>query len=136
MSKISGDNGTIDGQGAFWWQQFHGGKLKYTRGYLIELLHSDRIFISNLTLLNSPAWNVHPVYSRFDHFLKPNLKPSFEQFFESIAVTEIVQLCSNIIISGITILAPLRSPNTDGINPGTNAVLEIWFGNLHHSSLH
>ncbi|RZS18505.1 hypothetical protein BHM03_00050793, partial [Ensete ventricosum] len=58
------DNGTIDGQGALWWSQFHSNKLKYTRGYLIELMHSNQIFISNLTLLNSPAWNIHPVYSR------------------------------------------------------------------------
>ncbi|CAL9116698.1 probable polygalacturonase [Musa acuminata AAA Group] len=84
---ITGDNGTIDGQGASWWSQFHSNKLKYTRGYLIELMHSNQIFISNLTLLNSPAWNIHPVYS------------------------------SNIVVSGITILAPVHSPNTDGINP-------------------
>ncbi|RWW53256.1 hypothetical protein BHE74_00040263 [Ensete ventricosum] len=72
LFQIAGDNGTIDGQGAFWWSKFHGHKLKYTRGYLIELMHSDQIFISNLTLLNSPSWNIHPVYSRsvlFIYFL-------------------------------------------------------------------
>ena len=26
---------------------------------------------------------------------------------------------SNIVVQGITILAPTNSPNTDGINPGT-----------------
>lgn len=51
-------------------------------------MHSHKIQISNLTLLNSPSWNVHPVY------------------------------CSDIVIQGITILAPVTSPNTDGINPG------------------
>ncbi|CAL1398872.1 unnamed protein product [Linum trigynum] len=93
---ITGENGTIDGQGAFWWQQFHKGKLKYTRPYLIELMFSDGIQISNLTLLNSPSWNVHPVYS------------------------------SNILVKGITILAPVTSPNTDGINPDscTNTRIE------------
>ncbi|KAJ0053213.1 hypothetical protein Pint_00476 [Pistacia integerrima] len=93
---ITGDNGTIDGQGAFWWQQFHKKKLKYTRPYLIELMFSDNIQISNLTLLNSPSWNVHPVYS------------------------------STILIQGITIIAPLTSPNTDGINPDscTNTRIE------------
>ncbi|PNX99350.1 putative polygalacturonase-like protein, partial [Trifolium pratense] len=91
-----GDNGTIDGQGSFWWQQFHSKKLKYTRPYLIELMFSDNIQISNLTLLDSPSWNIHPVYS------------------------------SNIIIKGITIIAPIRSPNTDGINPDscTNTKIE------------
>ncbi|KAK1376190.1 putative polygalacturonase [Heracleum sosnowskyi] len=93
---VTGENGTIDGQGALWWQQFHRKKLKYTRPYLIEIMHSDNIQISNLTFLNSPSWNVHPVYS------------------------------SNIIIQGITILAPVTSPNTDGINPDscTNTRIE------------
>lgn len=93
---VTGDNGTIDGQGAFWWQNFHRGKLKYTRPYLIELMFSDQVQISNLTLLNSPSWNVHPVYS------------------------------SNILVQGITIIAPVKSPNTDGINPDscTNVRIE------------
>lgn len=84
---ITGENGTIDGQGELWWQQFRRGKLKYTRPYLIEMMFSDTIQISSLTLINSPSWNVHPVYS------------------------------SNILIQGITIIAPVKSPNTDGINP-------------------
>ncbi|RAL46264.1 hypothetical protein DM860_016697 [Cuscuta australis] len=93
---ITGNNGTIDGQGDVWWQQFHKKKLKYTRPYLIEIMHSHLVHISNLTLLNSPTWNVHPVY------------------------------CSNVIIQGLTILAPVTSPNTDGINPDscTNVRIE------------
>ncbi|KAL0373688.1 UNVERIFIED_CONTAM: putative polygalacturonase [Sesamum radiatum] len=93
---ITGENGTIDGQGGVWWQQFHKKKLKYTRPYLIEIMHSDNVQISNLTLLNSPSWNIHPVYS------------------------------SNVIIQGVTILAPVTSPNTDGINPDscTNTRIE------------
>lgn len=27
-------------------------------------------------------------------------------------------VCSNVIVQGLTILAPVTSPNTDGINPG------------------
>ncbi|ONI23206.1 hypothetical protein PRUPE_2G175100 [Prunus persica] len=93
---VTGDNGTIDGQGEFWWQQFHKKKLKYTRPYLIEIMFSTDIQISNLTLLDSPSWNVHPVYS------------------------------SNILVQGITIIAPITSPNTDGINPDscTNTRIE------------
>ncbi|KAL8138770.1 hypothetical protein V2J09_004771 [Rumex salicifolius] len=60
---ITGDNGTIDGQGEMWWQKFHKKELKYTRPYLIELMYSQIIQISNLTLINSPSWNVHPVYN-------------------------------------------------------------------------
>ncbi|KAF5815580.1 putative glycoside hydrolase, family 28, pectin lyase/virulence factor [Helianthus annuus] len=65
---------------------YSAGQLKYTRPYLIELVYLDGIQISNLTLIDSPSWNVHPIYS------------------------------SNIIIQGITIHAPVRSRNTDGIN--------------------
>lgn len=71
-----GENGTIDGQGDLWWQQFHKKKLKYTRPYLIEIMHSDSVQISNLTFLNSPSWNVHPVYSRSLSLCPPLLSPS------------------------------------------------------------
>ncbi|KAH9325090.1 hypothetical protein KI387_005268 [Taxus chinensis] len=92
---ITGDNGTIDGQGAIWWEKFHKKKLKYTRGYMVELIHSKDLVISNLTFQNSPAWNLHPVYS------------------------------SNILIQHVTILAPLRSPNTDGIDPDSCSYVRI-----------
>ncbi|KAI0530528.1 hypothetical protein KFK09_000072 [Dendrobium nobile] len=92
---ITGDNGTVDGQGDFWWAKFHHKQLKYTRGYLVELQHSDQIFISNLLFLNSPSWNIHPVYS------------------------------SNIVVKGITISAPVHSPNTDGINPDSCSHVRI-----------
>ncbi|GAV76122.1 Glyco_hydro_28 domain-containing protein [Cephalotus follicularis] len=93
---ITGDNGTIDGQGDSWWQKFRNGELNYTRPYLIEIMYSDDVQISNLTLVNSPSWNVHPVYSR------------------------------NVVVQGLTILAPVTSPNTDGINPDscTNTKIE------------
>ncbi|KAK1296886.1 putative polygalacturonase [Acorus calamus] len=92
---ITGDNGTVDGQGALWWQKFKKGQLKYTRGYLVELMFSNQILISNLTFINSPSWNIHPVYS------------------------------SNVVVMGITILAPLNSPNTDGINPDSCSHVRI-----------
>ncbi|KAL4592528.1 hypothetical protein LXL04_005526 [Taraxacum kok-saghyz] len=84
---VTGNNGTIDGQGQIWWDKYRGKQLTITRPYLIEIMFSKNIQISNLTLINSPSWNIHPIYS------------------------------INIIIQGITILAPTRSPNTDGINP-------------------
>eukprot|EP00253_Pinus_taeda_P011300 PITA_11300 len=92
---LTGDNGTIDGQGAFWWEKFHQNMLKNTRGYLVELMYSKDIIISNLTFLNSPSWNLHPVYS------------------------------SNILIQHVTILAPLDSPNTDGIDPDSCSDVRI-----------
>ncbi|KAI9089942.1 hypothetical protein K1719_028912 [Acacia pycnantha] len=59
-------------------------------------MYSHQVQISNLTLLNSPFWNLHPVYR------------------------------SNIIIQGLTIIAPVNSPNTDGIHPDsfTNTRIE------------
>nr|QDK56796.1 polygalacturonase [Mangifera indica] len=93
---ITGDNGTIDGQGEPWWTKFRAKELNYTRPYLIEILYSEKLQISGLTLINSPSWNIHPTY------------------------------CSNVIVQGITILAPVTSPNTDGINPDscTNTRIE------------
>ncbi|RLN17294.1 hypothetical protein C2845_PM02G18850 [Panicum miliaceum] len=85
----------IGGQGALWWSKFHKNQLKCTRGHLIEVLWSDTVFISNLTLVSSPAWNIHPVYS------------------------------SNIVMQGVTILAPTHSPNTDGINPDSCSHVRI-----------
>ncbi|CAN1139988.1 Probable polygalacturonase [Linum perenne] len=89
---ITGANGTIDGQGELWWKTYRAGELNYTRPYLIELMYSSDIQISNLTLMNSPSWNVHPVYS------------------------------SNILVKGLTILAPVTCANTDGINQVTLSV--------------
>jgi hypothetical protein len=33
--------------------------------------------------------------------------------------------CSNVVVQGLTILAPVRSPNTDGINPGKHGEIEF-----------
>ncbi|XP_050891646.1 probable polygalacturonase isoform X1 [Lathyrus oleraceus] len=92
---ITGNNGTIDGQGSSWWKKFKSDQLKLTRPYMIELMYSDQIQISHLTLINSPTWFVHPIYS------------------------------SNIIVNGLTILAPVDSPNTDGINPDSSTNVRI-----------
>ncbi|KAK9994571.1 hypothetical protein SO802_024274 [Lithocarpus litseifolius] len=96
---ITGNNGTIDGQGSTWWKKFRAGELNVTRPYMIEILYSDQIQISNLTLINSPSWFVHPIYS------------------------------SNVLVKGLTILAPVDSPNTDGVNPDscTNTHIEDCF---------
>ncbi|KAI4301596.1 hypothetical protein L6164_034858 [Bauhinia variegata] len=87
---ITGNNGTIDGQGNFWWSSFWNKTLDYTRPHLVELMNSSGVLISNLTFLNSPFWNIHPVY------------------------------CSEVTVRKVTILAPLNSPNTDGIDPDSS----------------
>ena len=65
---ITGGNGILNGQGQYWWDKFRADKLKDTRPYLIEIMYSDQVQISNLTLIDSPSWNVHPTYSRFPLF--------------------------------------------------------------------
>ncbi|ESQ45651.1 hypothetical protein EUTSA_v10011050mg [Eutrema salsugineum] len=84
---ITGNNGTINGQGQYWWDKFKKKQFNVTRPYLIELLFSKNIQISNITLIDSPSWNIHPVY------------------------------CNNVIVKSVTVLAPVTVPNTDGINP-------------------
>ncbi|KAH9548676.1 hypothetical protein CY35_11G100300 [Sphagnum magellanicum] len=93
---ITGENGTIDGQGWVWWDMLHNQTLDYTRGHLVELINSTNILISNLTFLNSPFWTLHPVY------------------------------CSNLTIRNLTIWAPGDSPNTDGVvtDSCTNVCIE------------
>jgi len=61
---IVGNNGTIDGQGEWWWEKYKAKELTETRPYLIELMYSNNVQITNLTLRDSPNWNVHPVYCR------------------------------------------------------------------------
>ncbi|KAH7516910.1 hypothetical protein FEM48_Zijuj09G0005400 [Ziziphus jujuba var. spinosa] len=87
---IAGDNGTIDGQGSIWWNWFHNKTLNYTRPHLVEFIHSNAVLISDLTFLNSPFWTIHPAY------------------------------CSQVTVQNVTILAPLESPNTDGIDPDSS----------------
>ncbi|KAF5950847.1 hypothetical protein HYC85_012840 [Camellia sinensis] len=82
-----GDNGTIDGQGSVWWDWFTSHTLNYSRPHLVEFIDSKDIVVSNLTFLNAPAFNIHPVY------------------------------CSNVHVQNISVYAPLESPYTIGIVP-------------------
>ncbi|KAL0015989.1 hypothetical protein SO802_003058 [Lithocarpus litseifolius] len=88
---ITGENGTIDGQGDVWWNMWRQRTLQFTRPSLIEFMNSREIIISNVIFRNSPFWNIHPVY------------------------------CSNVVIRYVTILAPADSPNTDGIDPDSSS---------------
>nr|GMD22070.1 probable polygalacturonase [Ipomoea batatas] len=87
---ITGNNGTIDGQGSVWWEQFEAHALNYSRPNLVEFVGSSSVVISNLTLLNAPAWNVFPAY------------------------------CSNVTVQNITVQSPNSSPYTNGIVPDSS----------------
>ncbi|EPS74464.1 glycoside hydrolase family 28 protein, partial [Genlisea aurea] len=100
---ITGHNGTINGQGETWWKRHLKNELNHTRGPLIELMWSRDIVVSDVTLLNSPFWTLHP----YD--------------------------CRNITVRNVTILAPLAgSPNTDGIDPDSceNVLIEDCYINV------
>ncbi|XP_050227506.1 probable polygalacturonase [Mercurialis annua] len=88
---ITGENGTIDGQGDIWWNMWRQRTLQFTRPNIIEFVNSRSIIISNVILKNSPFWNIHPVY------------------------------CSHVVVRFVTILAPRDSPNTDGIDPDSSS---------------
>lgn len=95
--------GILDGQGERWWEAFctrekrkksNSGEtdsaesmLKWGRPHMIRFLRCNNIAVHGVTLLNSPSWNIHPI------------------------------LCENVRIDGVTIKAPVDSPNTDGIDP-------------------
>lgn len=88
--SISG-RGTIDGNGAFWWDLFRRKQLGRDncdkRPRLIRLIDCRNVLVESVTLQNSPMWTLNPV------------------------------ACDEVTIRGIIVRNPPDSPNTDGINP-------------------
>ena len=78
--------GTLDGQGSYWWTRQRAGQNVHPRPYLVCFNHCEHVTLENVTLTNSPAWTVHPLY------------------------------CRNVVIRGLNIKNPADSPNTDGID--------------------
>jgi polygalacturonase len=99
--------GVLEGQGAVWWvanrktaelRKKHGltgrepenppdAPLRWPRPRMINLYNCTNVLIRDITILNSPSWNVHPVY------------------------------CENVTLDNVTITAPPDSPNTDAVDP-------------------
>ncbi len=99
--------GRLEGRGSTWWKAYTateelrkkmgiterepenpiGSPLPFPRPKMINLYDCENILISGITINNSPSWTIHPVY------------------------------CRNIEITGVSIVQPYDSPNTDGINP-------------------
>lgn len=100
-------NGTLDGNGAFWWDIFKSDKvalkenpnaerkLPYPRPKLIAPYECEKFLIDGVTLTNSPSWTVNPI------------------------------LCNNITVHNVTIKNPYTSPNTDGIDPESCSNIHI-----------
>ena len=83
---VKGD-GLINGNGLAWWNAGRTGTLALPRPYLIGFQYCEHVRIEGVTLLNAPAWTVHPLY------------------------------CRDVEVIGVSIKNPYDSPNTDGINP-------------------
>ena len=84
--RLSGD-GTIDGQGASWWEAFHSDPNLPHRPYLIKFTNCQRLEVCGVTLQNSPMFHLVP------------------------------QGCTDVTIHDITIHSPGNASNTDGIDP-------------------
>ncbi|GAB4841093.1 hypothetical protein Ancab_021838 [Ancistrocladus abbreviatus] len=97
---ITGNNGTIDGQGSIWWELYNSHSLNHSRPHLVDLINSTDVVISNLTFINSPAWNIHPVY------------------------------CSNVLVENVTAHTPSESPYTCGIVPDSSEHVCIGYSNI------
>lgn len=80
-------NGTINGNGRAWWERIWARTMDKIRPCLVYFENCENVKIQDVTLTNSPAWTVHPLFS------------------------------SNVVVTGVTIKNPANSPNTDGINP-------------------
>jgi polygalacturonase len=92
--EISG-RGTIDGQGAAWWEVFRA-KRKIVRPMMLNLYSANRLFIHDITFQNPP--NHHCGLRGHG---------------------------GNITISNLTVNTVSPSPNTDGLNfVGTNSIIE------------
>jgi polygalacturonase len=85
--------GTIDGNGSVWWEEAEKARQKQSgftlpRPNLIVPMRIKNLRITGITLQNSPKFHFVP--------------------------TE----CEDVLVDGVTVLAPEGSANTDGIDPG------------------
>ena len=94
--------GTIDGNGASWWFDAKGNRVSGVMGEivfrprLIVFDHSRHIRMTDVTVQNSPSWQIIPYYS------------------------------DDVTMRNIKVLAPSNSPNTDAIDPfsSSNVVID------------
>ena len=92
--------GTIDGNGKPWWDAVYAHRagsnfVAAMRPRLLLLDHCKHVLIENMTIQNSASWQVVPYYS------------------------------DDVVIRNGKILAPARSPNTDGIDPFSSSHVTV-----------
>ncbi len=98
------DNVALTGRGTIdargqFWWDLHKKHHDTPRPYIFRVIDSRNVLVEGVTLRNSPMWTCSPL------------------------------ACDNVTISGITIINPSDSPNTDGINPDSCS-------NVHISNCH
>jgi polygalacturonase len=98
--KITG-GGTIDGNGASWWALARSergsgivGKVQF-RPRLVVFDHCKHVQLTDVTIQNSPSWQVVPYYT------------------------------DDMVIRNVRVLAPQHSPNTDAIDPFSSSNMVI-----------
>ncbi|CAM8988546.1 unnamed protein product [Rhodiola kirilowii] len=87
---ITGHNGTIDGQGSIWWDKYNSHSLDYSRPHLVEFISCNYTAVSNVTFLNAPAYNIHPVY------------------------------CGYVLVQNVSVYTPPDAPYTLGVVPDSS----------------
>jgi polygalacturonase len=97
--SITGE-GTIDGNGESWWQEVRavhnaGVMGVHPRPRLVVFDHCKHIRIEEVTIQNSPMWQVVPYY------------------------------CDDVVIHNILVIAPPNSPNTDAVDPFSSSNVHI-----------
>lgn len=92
--KVTGE-GTLNGQGEYWWRKHLSKQLAHPRPYLVCFADCRHVTLENVTLTNSPVWTVHPLR------------------------------CEDMEIRGLKIKNPAVSPNTDGIDPNCSRDVHI-----------
>lgn len=95
---IAGD-GTLNGNADanIWWDKAekepkNGGP---ARPRTVEIIRSTNVVLQGLTIENSPAWTIHPLYSQ------------------------------DVVISGVTVHNPPDAQNTDGLDPDSTQYLTV-----------
>ncbi|MBQ7486765.1 MAG: glycoside hydrolase family 28 protein [Clostridia bacterium] len=79
--------GVLEGNGQRWWKMHGDPTAKVARPCFICFDKCDNVQLRDFRVQNSPAWTLHPLRS------------------------------NNVLVSGVTIVNPADSPNTDGIDP-------------------
>ena len=101
-------SGVIDGNGESWWIEARRYKdagilgSEHTRPRLVVFDHCHHVRVEGVTIQNSPMWQLVPYNS------------------------------DDVVIRNIRVLAPERSPNTDGIDPfsSSNVVIDHVFADV------